>query len=125
MTRATAASRASPRAGPEIDDGRLATLRERLVRSLGGARVKLARPPDLLVRILDHLLPLRDPTDRARHREQHGEHRDREAHGAQDDARVEVDVRIELALDEIVVLERDPLEIDRQIQALILDAEPG
>ena len=39
-----------------------------------GADIELARTADLLLRILDHLLPLRDPADGARHGEQHGEH---------------------------------------------------
>src|SRR5262249_55593069 len=54
--------------------------RDRQIVAARGAGIELARPPDLLVRILDHLLPLRDPADRAREREQHGEHRGREAH---------------------------------------------
>ena len=57
------------------------------------ARIELARTADLLARILDHLLPLRDPADRAGDREQHREHRGREAHRLERDARIEVDVR--------------------------------
>src|SRR5690606_39860193 len=38
------------------------------------AGVELARPADLLMRILDHLVPLGDPADGARHREEHGKH---------------------------------------------------
>ena len=41
------------------------------VLAVGGADVELARTADLLLGILDHLLPLGDPADRARHREQH------------------------------------------------------
>jgi hypothetical protein len=67
------------------------TAQERLPAPFPG--VELARTADLLVRILDHFLPLRDPADGAREREEHGEHRGREAHRLQDDARVEVDVR--------------------------------
>ena len=48
----------------------------------------------------------------------------RNPHRPQDDARVEVDVRIELALDEIRVLERDTLERHGDLeQRLVADAE--
>ena len=97
---------------------------DRHVGALGGADVELARTADLLLGVLDHLLPLGDPADGARHREQHGEHRQREAHRAQRDARIEVDVGIELLLDEIVVLQRDALQLHRHLQdLLVLDAE--
>src|SRR3546814_11298667 len=39
------------------------------------------------------------------------------------DARIEVDVRVEAALDEVVVLERDLLEFDRDFEQRIVDAE--
>src|SRR5215213_9588268 len=54
--------------------------------ALGGSGVELARAADLLRRILDHLLPLRDPADRAGDREQHREHVGWEAHRLQGDA---------------------------------------
>src|SRR5271155_3933023 len=68
---------------------------------------KLARPADFHVRVLDHLGPLRDPADRARDREQRGEHRGWKAHRLQDDARIEIDVGVQLAADEIIIVERD------------------
>jgi signal transduction histidine kinase len=40
-------------------------------------------------------------------REEHGEHGGREAHRLQRDARIEVDVRVELLLDEVLVVQRD------------------
>ena len=74
--------------------------------------------------ILDHLVPLRDPADGARDREEHGEHRRREAQRLQRDARIEVDVRIELLLDEILVGQRDPLQLQRDVeQRVVVDAE--
>src|SRR5712691_6843366 len=69
-----------------------------------GAVIELARAADLVLGIGDHLLPLGDPAHRARKREDAGEHRHRDAEGALHDARVEIDVRVELALDEILVL---------------------
>ena len=84
------------------------------------AGVKLARAADLLLRVLDHLAPLADPADGAGDREQHGEHRGREAHRLQRDARIEVDVRVELAVDEILVAERDLLQLQRDLQHRIV-----
>jgi hypothetical protein len=50
----------------------------------------------------------------------------REAHRLVDDARIEIDVRVELALDEIVVVERDLLELHRDFQQrMIALAELG
>src|SRR5688572_11988588 len=65
-----------------------------------GAGVQLPGPGDLLV-LLEQLHPVREPTGRARDGEQHGEHLDREPHRLVDEARVEVDVRVELARDEV------------------------
>src|SRR5690606_22223008 len=88
------------------------------------AGIELARAGDAQVRMLEHLLPLRDPADGAGQREDRREHRGREADRLEDDARVEIDVRIELLLDEILVLERDPLEFLGDLQRrIVLDAE--
>src|SRR3954469_10381309 len=88
------------------------------------AGVELARAADLLRRILDHLLPLRDPADRAGECEQHREHRGREAHRLERNARIEVDVRIELLLDEVLVLEGVLLGLDRHVEKrVVLDPE--
>ena len=98
--------------------------RDRLILAPRRAGVELARAADLLARILDHLFPLRDPADGAGEREQHREHRGREAHRLQRDARIEIDVRIELLLDEVVVRQRDALELDRDLeQRIVLVAE--
>ena len=75
----------------------------------GGAARSSARDPQ-------HLLPLGQPAHCARDGEHHGEHFRREAHGLVDDAGVEVHVGIELALDEVLVLERDPLQFQRDVQ---------
>src|SRR6202011_687848 len=65
--------------------------------------VDLPRSGDLLLRIEEAFLPLRQPTRRAPNGEQHREHLDRKADGRVDDARVEVDVGVEPVLDEVVV----------------------
>jgi hypothetical protein len=49
-----------------------------------------------------------------------GNHVQREAHRLVDEARVEVDVRVELALDEVLVLERDLLELDGDVDERVL-----
>ena len=84
--------------------------------------VQLPRPADAHVRIGDHLLPVRHPADGAGDREHHREHRARNAERAVDDARVEIDVRVELARDEVLVLERDLLEPQRQLEQRIVRA---
>src|SRR4029450_3908478 len=84
--------------------------------TLGWARVDLARARDLRLGIAHHSLPLGEPAGRPRNREQHGKHLDRESEGLVDHSRVEVDVRIEPARDEVVVLERDPFELARDRQ---------
>ena len=63
-----------------------------------------------------HLAPVREPAGQAADREQHGEHARREAHRLVDDAGVEVDVRVEPALLEVVVVERDLLELLREVE---------
>src|SRR5215216_5422960 len=85
----------------------LLAARDRHVIAPRRAGIELARTADLLARILDHLFPLRDPADGARDREQHREHRGREAHRLERDAGIEIDVRIELLLDEVLVRQRD------------------
>ena len=80
------------------------------------ADVNLPRPRDLLLGIAQHLFPLREPAGRARNREEHREEVLRKAHRLIDEARVEVDVRIELARHEVFVLQRDALELERDVE---------
>src|SRR2546430_14960338 len=51
----------------------LPALLDRYVVRLGRSHVDLARPPDLGVGILDHLLPVRDPARKASEGEEHRE----------------------------------------------------
>src|SRR5712691_6595714 len=89
-----------------------------------GAVVELARAADLVLGIGDHLLPLRDPADGARERKDAGEHRHRDPERALDDAGVKVDVWIELAAHEVIVLQRDFLQRHRQLEyTVIVQAE--
>src|SRR4051812_16474386 len=76
------------------------------------ARVDLARARDLLLLVLHHLQPLGDPARGAGDGEHDREHVDRKPQGLVDQARVEVDVGVQLALDEVLVLERDLLDLE-------------
>ena len=84
-----------------------------------GAGVELAGPGDLLV-LLEELHPVGQPPGGARDGEEHREHLDREAHRLVDEPRVEVDVRVELARDEVVVGERDLLEREGDVEQRVL-----
>src|SRR3954454_23162807 len=97
-------------------------LADRHVGTLGVAGIALAGPANLLLRVLDHLAPLRNPANGSRQGEYGGEHRGRDAHGLEDDARIEVDVGEQLALGEVLVVESDPLELegDRQFGVVFL-----
>src|SRR5215472_1071404 len=98
--------------------------RDRHVVATRSAGIELARAPDLLVWVLDHLLPLRDPADGAGEREQHGEHGGRETHRLERDPRIEIDIGIELLRDEIIVVQSDALELQRDLeQWIVLEAE--
>src|SRR5579885_3434870 len=117
-------ARRSSAAAPVLRRRSLATLRHGHVVTPRMTGIELARAPDLLHRVFDHLVPLCDPADRPRDGEEDGEHRDREPHGAQDDAGIEIDIWVELAIDEIAVLERDALQLHREVEKrLVADAE--
>src|SRR5215208_587039 len=107
--------RSHPAFNISVRDLRLLPLRHIDVIAAGDAGVELARTADLLLRVLDHLAPLADPADGAGDREQHGEHRGREAHRLQRDARIEIDVRVELAVDEVLIGERNLFQLQRHL----------
>src|SRR4051812_15040955 len=86
------------------------------VLALALAGVDLARPRDFLLGVDDHLQPLGDPPARAPDREHDREHRDRQVEGLVEQARVEVDVRVELARGEVVVVERALLELGGDLE---------
>src|SRR4051794_6609508 len=74
------------------------------------AGVDLARPADLAVTVVVHLAPVRDPARQSAEREQYGEHSRRETQCTVDHTGIEIDVRVELALDEEVVGQRHLFE---------------
>src|SRR5699024_2930964 len=63
--------------------------------------IDLTRPTDLVDRVVDHLDVLSNPARQAPERKQRGEHLRRKAHRRIDKARIEVDIRIQLAFDEV------------------------
>src|SRR5581483_4910823 len=71
-----------------------AAVLHRDVVALGIPDVELAGPADLGI-LIEHLLPVGQPSRHARDGEQDGEDLDREAHGLVDQAGVEVDVRVQ------------------------------
>jgi len=87
---------------------------------LACAGIELVRPADALYRALDHLLPLRHPIRSADDSKQRGEHLGREAERLERDPRLEVDIRIKLLLDQIVVVQRDPLKLKRDLKNRIV-----
>src|SRR3990172_11104457 len=94
----------------------LAPLVNRGVAPPSGPYVYLPRAGDALLRVFDHLPPLRQPPSRARDGEQHREHVDGEAQRLVDDAGVEVHVGIELPLDEVIVLKGDAFQFQGDLQ---------
>src|SRR5690606_19586349 len=90
--------------------GRLTDLLEAGVVALRRSGVELTRTADL-EGIADHLVPVGDPARGAAGGEDHGEQVHRDADGFQDDARVEVDIRVEVALDEVFVLESNLFQL--------------
>src|SRR5688500_11482910 len=85
-----------------------------------GALVELAWPADLVLGVGNHLLPLRDPADGAREREDAGEHRHRDAERALHDAGVEVHIRIQLSAYKVIILERDLLERHGELEDAVV-----
>src|SRR4051812_47763360 len=75
--------------------GASAPVAQRLHMARRRAGVELPRPADLVFRVADHFIELRDPADRAGERKDRREEAHRNADGALHDAGIEVDVRIE------------------------------
>eukprot|EP00906_Rhabdomonas_costata_P004790 RCo007122 len=97
------------------------TVAQRDVVPLNRPSVDLAGPAELPLRRLHHLLPLGDPADTPRHREDHRKHVDGDPHRVKQDAGVEVDVGVELPGNKVIVLQRDPLQLHCELkQGLVL-----
>ena len=113
--RATTGSRgpASPRASeaPCRPAGAGRALLDRDVGRLGRPGVDLPRPGDPAAGLVVLLLPVGDPARHPPDGEDHREHARRDAHRPHQDAAVEVDVRVQLPLDEVRVLEAQLLQL--------------
>src|SRR5680860_373411 len=83
------------------------------VLALGGPGVDLTGPVDLRLRVFHHLLPVGDPARKPSDGEEHGKHLRGEPHRPVDEARVEVDVRVQLALEEIAL--EDEYFVERKL----------
>ena len=79
-------------------------------------------------RRFEHFLPMGDPAWQAAEREHDGEHLHRNLHRPVNDAAVEVDVRVEFAIDEIRIFERGFFEpfgdVEQRIDSLEFRQQP-
>ena len=88
-----------------------------------GAHIQLPRTSDLLFAVGTVLQPLRNPARQSSDRKHYGKHVGRNADGLEDDARVEVHVRVQVALGEVRIVEGDLFQLHGQIQLRIVDAQ--
>jgi hypothetical protein len=86
--------------------------------------VNLARPVDARG-FFHHFFVIGNPAGHAADGEHHGEHLHRNPQRAHDDAAVEIHVRIQLALDEIGILERSFLEFLGDVEQRIVEIQFG
>src|ERR1700722_5485640 len=92
----------------------------RLVIPRRGPGIELARTADSHVRVGDHFLPMGNPAGGARNCKHDREHGTWNPEGAVDDARIEIDVRIQLTRHKVVVLESDFLELQRKLEQRVI-----
>ena len=86
-----------------------------------GADVNLPRAADACLRVLVHLQPMGDPAGQPAHGKQHREHRHGNADRPIDHAGVEIDVRVQLPLDEVLIVQGDFFELLGDIEDRIVD----
>ncbi len=90
---------------------------------MGGSRVDLTRAADPEIGIAVQLDPLGDPTGQPAQSKERREHIRRRSDRVVDHARVEVHVRVQFPLDEVVVLEGDLFEFHRDLEKRAVDAK--
>src|SRR6516165_3103279 len=98
---------------------------DRDVVAFGVAGIDLARTADLAVTLVVHLAPVRDPAGQPAQRKEHDEHPRREPKCPVNQAGVEIDVGVELALDEVVVCQRRLFEFLGDAQQVVVATELG
>src|SRR5437660_8266669 len=87
------------------------------------AEINLAGSRDFLLGVEEHFFPLRNPAGSARDGEKYREHGHRETHRLINQAGIKVHVGIELALDEVIVLEGDAFAFESNFQERVLAHE--
>src|SRR5262245_3044877 len=68
-----------------------------------GPQINLPWPGNFLLGIRQHFLPLSDPPGSTRDGKKHGKHLHRKSHRLVDNAGIEIDIRVELTFDKIVI----------------------
>ena len=85
--------------------------------------VDLPWPHDLVVGVLNELVPVRQPADEAWQCEEHREVLCRDSNCLVNDSRVEVHVRVKLPLDKVVVAQGNPLQLDSHVDQGLLPSD--
>ena len=93
----------------------LGTFSHRHKLTAGVALVDLAWAHNLVLGVLNELIPMGEPSCESGKGEHNREHLGGDAKGLVDDTGVEIDVRVKLALDEVLVREGDTLELHGNI----------
>ena len=110
---------------PFVELSRLRSFFDRDKVSLVVSGVDLSRTIDSRGGIGVHFAPVGNPTGKPSDRKQHGKHLHRDSQCPIDHAGVEVDVRIEFSLDEVLILERDLFQLLRHVEQRIVQVKLG
>lgn len=87
------------------------------------AYVVLPRTHNLVLRIVQELVPVSQPPHHPRDHEEHWEHVSRESHRAVNDTAVEVHVRVKLTLDEVGIGKGNTLQLHCDFDQLFLSSD--
>jgi hypothetical protein len=83
----------------------------------------LARSVDVVFGVVEEFDPVSDPANDSRDGEKNGVHVSREAHSSVDEATVEIDVRVELSTDEVLIRKSDLFEFKSDLDQWLLAAD--
>ena len=84
--------------------------------------VVLPGPHNLVLGVIEELIPMSQPSDSSRNHEKHGEHVSGESHSLVDDSTVEIDVRVQLPLNEVGVTQSNSLQLYCNLNQLLLSS---